>query len=102
MMLSDWFGKVSRLASVVFHRHDRKSSPRHPHHPRFEQLEPRHVFDANAGGTSRLLEAYGQTPLAFEANQGQTDPQVQFLSRGSGYTLFLTPTESVLSLLRPL
>jgi hypothetical protein len=36
--------------------------------------------------------------LSFEANQGQTDPQVRFLSRGSGYALFLTPTEAVLTL----
>src|SRR5258707_11715572 len=42
--------------------------------------------------------AYGQLPLSFEANQGQTDASVNFLSRGSGYTLFLTPGEAVLSL----
>jgi len=37
-------------------------------------------------------------PLSFEANQGQTDPHVNFLSRGSAYTLFLTSGEAVLSL----
>ena len=37
-------------------------------------------------------------PLSFEANQGQTDDQVKFMSRGSGYTLFLTATEAVLTL----
>jgi hypothetical protein len=36
------------------------------------------------------LERYGELPLIFEANEGQTDPQVDFLSRGSGFTLFLT------------
>jgi hypothetical protein len=41
---------------------------------------------------------YGKLPLSFEANQGQADAQVKFLSRGQGYTLFLTPTEAVLSL----
>src|SRR5437764_422727 len=46
----------------------------------------------------RVGEAYGRLPLTFEANQGQTDAQVDFLSRGSGYTLFLTPAEAVLSL----
>lgn len=40
-------------------------------------------------------------PLHFEANQGQTNDQVQFLSRGSGYTLFLTPGEAVFSLYKP-
>ena len=50
---------------------------------------------------AQVSEAYGKLPLHFEANQGQTDAQVQFLSRGIGYTLFLTPTEAVL-VLRPL
>ena len=39
-----------------------------------------------------------RTPLHFEANEGQTDPQVKFLSRGPGYGLFLTPSEAVLAL----
>jgi uncharacterized repeat protein (TIGR01451 family) len=37
-------------------------------------------------------------PMSFEVNAGQTDSRVKFLSRGSGYTLFLTPSEAVLSL----
>src|SRR5271170_6172880 len=48
-----------------------------------------------------LAENYGKLPLSFEANQGQADPQVRFLSRGQGYSLFLTDTEAVLSLRRP-
>ncbi len=47
---------------------------------------------------AKILESYGKLPLSFEANQGQTDGQAKFLSRGSGYTLFLTPREAVLSL----
>jgi len=45
--------------------------------------------------------AYGKLPLSFEANHGQFDPQVLFLARGSGYTLFLTPSEAVLVLPQP-
>ena len=45
-----------------------------------------------------LSENYGKLPLSFEANHGQTDKEVKFLSRGAGYTLFLTPTEAVFSL----
>jgi len=37
-------------------------------------------------------------PMFFEANQGQTDLRVKFLSRGHGYGLFLTANEAVLSL----
>src|SRR5438876_4512830 len=47
---------------------------------------------------ARLAESYGNIPLSFEANRGQTDSQVKFLSRGSGYTLVLTGDEAVLSL----
>lgn len=38
--------------------------------------------------SAQLSEAYGKLPLSFEANAGQTDPRVKFLSRGSGYSLF--------------
>jgi len=41
---------------------------------------------------------YARLPIRFEANRGQTDARVKFLSRGSGYTLFLTPAEAVLAL----
>ena len=46
----------------------------------------------------KLAETYARVPLSFEVNQGQADPRVQFLSRGSGYSLFLTGTEAVMSL----
>ena len=41
---------------------------------------------------------YGKLPLSFETNQGQTNPSVDFLSHGRGYTLFLRPGEAVLAL----
>ncbi|MGA2074821.1 MAG: choice-of-anchor D domain-containing protein [Terriglobia bacterium] len=47
---------------------------------------------------ARTVAAYGKLPLGFEANQGQTDSRVRFLSRGSGYLLYLTPGEAVLAL----
>jgi hypothetical protein len=50
---------------------------------------------------ARAAESYGKLPLSFEANQGQTDRQVKFLSRGRGYSLFLTGNEGVLSLRKP-
>jgi hypothetical protein len=65
--------------------------------PHVESLENRCLLSA---GTQALLSSFGQIPLSFEANQGQTDAQVQFLSRGSGYALFLTPSEAVLRLHR--
>src|SRR5712692_5411890 len=50
---------------------------------------------------AQINAAYGSLPLSFEANRGQTDTRVQFLSRGNGYNLFLTPREAVLSLTPP-
>jgi hypothetical protein len=50
---------------------------------------------------ARVVETYGRRPLAFEANQGQTDSKVEFLARGDGYGLFLTPAAAVLSLVKP-
>jgi len=43
-------------------------------------------------------QVLGKVPLAFEANVGQTDPQVRYLARGNGYTAFLTANGAVLAL----
>src|SRR5687767_2524606 len=43
-------------------------------------------------------ENYGKLPLSFEPNMGQSAEAVKFLSRGNGYTVFLTATEAVFSL----
>ena len=45
--------------------------------------------------------AYGNLPLSFQRNDGQSDPSVKFLSQGSHSTLFLTADEAVLSLTKP-
>ncbi|HEV2764446.1 MAG TPA: SBBP repeat-containing protein, partial [Pyrinomonadaceae bacterium] len=42
--------------------------------------------------------SYGQLPLSFEANRGQTDARVKFLARNQRYGLFLTADEAVLAL----
>ena len=41
---------------------------------------------------------FAKLPLSFEPNLGQADRSVRFLARGSGYGLFLTSSEAVLSL----
>ena len=48
--------------------------------------------------TGRRAAAPLNPPRWFEQNLGQTDPTVQYLSRGRGCALFLTPQEAVLSL----
>jgi hypothetical protein len=54
--------------------------------------------DSGPRNPARILEASGSQPLIFEPNQGQTNELVKFLSRGRGYTLFLTGDEAVLAL----
>jgi hypothetical protein len=56
---------------------------------------------ANAKKSLAISKSYGNLPLSFEANRGQVDPQVRFLSRGKGYSLFLTDRSVVLALRKP-
>jgi len=51
---------------------------------------------------AHIQNVYGKLPLSFEKNEGQADSKVKFLSQGQGYSLFLTPTESVLTLTKPI
>lgn len=55
-----------------------------------------------AGPTSlsRLPDSYGKLPISFEANHGQADSRVTFLAHRSGYSLYLTPSEVLLSMHR--
>jgi len=41
------------------------------------------------------VPASERASLRFEENRGQTDPRVKFLSRGKGYSVFLTSNEAV-------
>ncbi len=50
----------------------------------------------NAGYPKRLF--YADSPLSFEVNHGQSDPQVKFLARGFHQIVFLTATEAVIVL----
>lgn len=52
----------------------------------------------SAKNAARVRQNFAALPLAFEANQGQTDPQVKYMARGNGYTVFLTATDTVFAL----
>ncbi len=51
-----------------------------------------------AGTNAKVNVDFGKVPLSFEANRGQTDARVDYLSRGKGYTLLLTRDQAVLRL----
>jgi uncharacterized protein (TIGR03437 family) len=57
----------------------------------FHPLTPLHIRSSHS---ARPISAH-RFPITFEANAGQTDPRVQFLSHHNGQTLFLTSSEAV-------
>src|SRR5262245_52052528 len=76
-----------------------RKAPRRLSHSRPSFFQP-----ALEGLENRCLLSAARTlsdlPLYFEANQGQSDPQVRFLAHGNGYALALTETEAFLALNR--
>ena len=59
------------------------------------------VTPVSAAQKEDMTRAYGTLPLGFEANQGQTAPEVRYLAHGQGYQVFLTNQEAVLTLRQP-
>src|SRR5467141_3029440 len=74
--------------------------PHHAHAWRtaFREVAPRADSPADAAVITRLEAMYRTLPVAFEANRGQSAPQVKFLYRGAQQTVYLTPTQAVLAL----
>src|ERR1700692_2830372 len=65
-------------------------------HSRPQFSTPLHSRPEHSNLDARAI--LGQLPLIFEPNQGQTGPQVTFLARGAGYSLFLDATDAVLAM----
>src|SRR6266481_5336821 len=61
-------------------------------------VSPTSASQADPKAQAKILDQYGKLPLSFEANHGQADGRVKFLSRTGGYTVFLTADEAVLAL----
>src|SRR6478672_3946378 len=59
------------------------------------------LAETQEGDRLRVEVGYGNLPLSFETNQGQTDPRVKFVSRAGNRTLWLTSDEAVLAVGRP-
>jgi Beta-propeller repeat/Abnormal spindle-like microcephaly-assoc'd, ASPM-SPD-2-Hydin len=62
------------------------------------QTVPAKIAPQNPRSSRQAQTNYGKLPLTFEANKGQTGPQVKFLAHGSGYSVFLTSGQMVLDL----
>lgn len=60
--------------------------------------QPDGALDRIGSSKLRVSDVYGSMPRSFEPNCGQTNAEVKFLSRGSGYDLYLTANEAVIQL----
>jgi hypothetical protein len=85
---------IALLGAVLFSFHGGLQAPK-------SIPADRRITGVPAQNQPRLVASYGKLPLSFEVNRGQTDPQVKFLSRGRGYTLFLTGDAAVLEVQEP-
>ncbi len=65
----------------------------------FAESQLPHKPASQDASQARATEAhiYQSVPISFEANQGQTDSRVKYLSRGPGYSLFLSPGRAELA-----
>jgi len=54
----------------------------------------------SSAGESQARTVYGQLPLAFVPNAGQTDPRVRFTAQAAGASFFFTQKEAVLSFVK--
>src|SRR3954463_734414 len=76
-------------------------NPKAGHAPRGAAKSGKDTSQSSALEKLRMQQSYAKQPLRFEPNLGQSDSRVKFLSRGSGYTLFLGHEEATLSLSHP-
>jgi hypothetical protein len=58
---------------------------------------PQHKKDLNTLTKSKIF-TYNKSPLCFEANKGQINKEIKFLSRGLGHSFFLKQNETILRL----
>jgi len=86
---------LALFLSVQLHRHAHSSQLIVSNHT---AATPQPPAPLSAAQKQHLTNAYGTLPLAFEANQGQTAPEVRYLAHGQSYQFFLTNQEAVLGL----
>jgi hypothetical protein len=81
---------------MVLRRQLRRGKDGHARTGRATRLELQLLEDRRL--LNATLPSYGQLPLSFEPNVGQTTAAADFLSHGSGYTLLLSPNQALLGL----
>jgi hypothetical protein len=64
-------------------------------------LASSHVLAGAAPPSRHVIESLNKLPLTFERNQGQTQPSVDYMARGSGYSVYLSGGNARIALQRP-
>ena len=63
---------------------------------------PAKLSSSDLATQNHVYESFSKLPLSFQSNEGQLNAKVKYYARGDGYSLFLTASETVLSLSNPL
>lgn len=84
---------VSTISIFAFSHNSKKHS-----HSTVAASNATHNLSSSVKDNPQWIAAYGKLPLSFEENVGQSAQEVRYISRGSGYNLFLTADEAVLAL----
>jgi hypothetical protein len=98
MMAGASLAIVALFLSAHMQRHAPSSGPIASNHS-VASAQP--ATQLSVAQKENVANGYGKLPLAFEANQGQTAPEVRYLAHGQSYQLFLTNQEAVLTLRQP-
>src|SRR5580692_10998932 len=98
MMAGASLAIVALFLSARMQRHAPSSGPIASNHS-VASAQP--ATQLSVAQKENVANGYGKLPLAFEANQGQTAPEVRYLAHGQSYQLFLTNQEAVLTLRQP-
>jgi hypothetical protein len=92
---------ICLIAAQHFHRHSRLVYRAEPQNAPaiLREIAMTNPSPAKIQDSTRLQvkASFGNLPLAFEPNRGQTDSQVKFLSHAGHHTLWLTNDEAVLA-----
>src|ERR1700687_6209977 len=63
-----------------------------------QATQPAATASPSPAAAEAVRASFAKLPLSFEENVGQTDGRVKYMSRGSGYSLFLTADQAVFAL----
>ncbi|HEU4595097.1 MAG TPA: hypothetical protein VFS10_07985, partial [Pyrinomonadaceae bacterium] len=88
-------GLTPRPALAVSSPEEKRGEAEHRSSPALHAFE---LKKSPAPASSPVKKSFGHLPASFEANAGQADARIKFLSRGSRHTLLLSAEGALLAL----